>query len=454
MKIKLNNTELAERPPLRVIWIYACGQLGWSLASYGIGSLLSYFYLPPEEAVSKALFPNFIPQATVLGLTLIGVIGFGGRFFDALIDPLIANLSDKSVNRLGKRKFFMALAAFPLALMTFLVFYPLSDAAGWLNTVWLIITVFLYYVFFAMYVIPYSALISELGHIKEDRMKISTIISITWALGFLIGNATPAIQGVLESKGYPSVQAFQMTVGFFSVLALVFMLIPVFFLDEKRYTVQGQTHKKFLLSLASVFKNRNFKYFSIAYMLYWLALTFIQAGIIFYVTVLMGLDKSMATLFGVVSFFLSFLFYPVMGLFEKKLGKKRTLVYAFWVFCFIFAVVILPIPTVTRFWIVSILAAFPLAAFGILPNTIVADIVHENEIQTGKNQAGMFYAMTAFMMKVGISVANLIFPSLLILGKSVDNPLGVQLSVVAALIFCLLGFLVFTQYDKDLGVKF
>ena len=61
----------------------------------------------------------------------------------------------------------------------------------------------------------------------------------------------------------------------------------------------------------------------------------------------------------------------------------------------------------------------------------------------------MFYGVAAFMMKVGISLANLIFPSLLILGKSVDNPLGVQLSVGAAFIFCIAGFMVFAKYKES-----
>lgn len=439
----------AERPTSWVIWIYACGQLGWSLTNYCISSLLSYFYLPPEEAGSKAVFPEFIPHTTLLGLTLLGLISFSGRFFDALIDPFVANLSDKSQNKWGKRKFFMAIASLPLALMTFLVFCPLSSEVGWFNTVWLTITVFLYYVFLALYMIPYSALISELGHVEKDRLKISMTISITWALGFLIGNGTPALQSYLESKGTPSVYAFQTAIGLFAVIALIFMLVPVLFLDEKRYAAQGISHENFRGSLKAVFRNRNYRFFSISYLLYWLSLTFIQSGIIYYVTLLMGLEKSMASLFGVVGFFVSFALYPLISLIVRKKGKKQTLIYAFWIFCVIFAIVLLPIPMTLRFWLVSILSSFPLAVFGILPNAIVADIVHDNERLTGENQAGMFYAVSAFMMKIGISLANLIFPSLLILGKSQDNPLGVQLSVIVALIICFLGYFVFTGYQDN-----
>lgn len=443
----MNLYKTKERPPLSILWIYAMGQLGWSLASYMVGSLLTYFYMPPVEAGAKAIFPNFLPQITIVGLTLLGIIASSGRVLDAFIDPFVANLSDKSKNRFGKRRLFMGIASVPLALFSFLVFFPLNDGETTINALWLSVTIFIFFVSFALYVIPYTALISELGHVHEDRLKISTIISVAWAIGFLIGNTAPALQGLFQKSGDSSTWAFQKTVGIFALISLFFLLIPVFFLDEKRYAQQGEPHENFIKSLSSVFKNKNFRYFSVSYLLYWLSLTFIQSGIIYYVTVLFGMDKGYASLFGVIGFFLSFLFYPFMGKFEKKYGKKQMIVYGFITFCLIFLVVILPMPALLRFSLVSVLSAFPLAVFGILPNTIVADIAYQNEIETGKNSAGMFYGVTAFMMKVGVTFANLFFPSLLILGKSVENPFGVQMSVVAAFIFCMAGFWVFRKYE-------
>jgi glycoside/pentoside/hexuronide:cation symporter, GPH family len=438
----------AQRPPLSILWIYALGQLGWSLASYGIGSLLTYFYMPPEVSDSKVIFPNSISQMTFLGLTLIGVIGFSGRLLDAFIDPWVANMSDKTQSSFGKRKIFMAFAAFPLAVFSFLIFKPITEGVSLINTVWLAASVFFFYLSLAFYVIPYNALISELGHVKEDRVKISTIISVTWALGFLIGYSTPILQGVLENKGFSSVAAFQTVTGVLACISFIFMMIPVLFLDENKYAVQNNSTSSFKESLRSAFENVKFRRFSAMYLLYWLTMSFIQLGMLYYVTLLFGFDKSMAGVFGGLSFLISFLLYPTMAFFERHYGKKWTISLGFMLLLVIFILFLLPLPSMIRFVSISILAGFPLAAFGIIPNTIVADIVHENTEKTGKNQAGMFYGVTAFMMKVGISLANLIFPSLLIFGKSVGNPLGVQLSLVAALIFCGLGWWVFRNYEE------
>ena len=111
---------------------------------------MSYFFLPPEEVGSKTVFPQYIPQVTLVGLTLLGVIGFSGRFLDAIIDPFMANFSDKTNSKIGKRKIFMAMAAVPLALMSYLIFRPITEGVSNENIVWLVLTVLIYYISFAM----------------------------------------------------------------------------------------------------------------------------------------------------------------------------------------------------------------------------------------------------------------------------------------------------------------
>ena len=122
-----------------------------------------------------------------------------------------------------------------------------------------------------------------------NQSKISTIISVTWALGFVLGTQATVFKGIFESNGYSPVAAFQMTVGIFAVLSLVFMLSPVFFLNENKYALQGEPQENFKQSIAAVFENINYRYFATMYLLYWLALTFIQAGIIYYVTILLNM---------------------------------------------------------------------------------------------------------------------------------------------------------------------
>ena len=439
------------RPPLRVLILYAAGQLGWSLASYAVGNLLIYFYMPPEQG--QPLFPAFIFQGAVLGvLTLIGILSAGGRIFDAVVDPLVANRSDNADSRIGKRRWFMLRGAVPFALFGTLAFFPAASAESGSNFMWLALVLVLYYFFFAFYVIPYNALLAELGHTPADRLKISTLISVAWALGFVAGNSVYALQGAFEQIGQTPVRAFQWAVTIINATALFFMLLPALFLDEKRYARQSKSEHGLRFALVAVLGNRNFRWFLASFLLYWLALTFIQLGVGFYTTILLGLDKSMAFTFSVVSFLASFLLYFPVNMLTQKLGKRKVMMAAYLLFALIFAVLTfvraIPLPKEWLLYGLGVASAFPLATFGILPNAIIGDEVEREEKENRRQMAGMFFGVSAFTMKVGVSLANLIFPSLLLWGKSSDHPAGIQLTAVAAIIFCLAGWRAFKQYKE------
>ncbi|MBP7478461.1 MAG: MFS transporter, partial [Chitinophagales bacterium] len=98
--------------------------------------------------------------------------------------------------------------------------------------------------------------------------------------------------------------------------------------------------------------------------------------------------------------------------------------------------------------IIGIIIAFPLATFGIIPNAIVGDIIDKNYEHTGERSTAMFYAVRSFVMKCGISIANLIFPSLMLLGNTADNDLGIRLTAVFSAIVLFIGWWFFRKYKE------
>ena len=57
----------------KILWIFAIGQLGWSLLSGIIANWLVFFYQPSQEELAKGQL-QFIPKGTFIGLTAIGII--------------------------------------------------------------------------------------------------------------------------------------------------------------------------------------------------------------------------------------------------------------------------------------------------------------------------------------------------------------------------------------------
>ncbi|MBU6341875.1 MAG: MFS transporter [Bacteroidetes bacterium] len=441
---------LPVRPGFWVLLLYALGQLGWSMASFAVSNLLIYFYMPPEQGAP--MFPVYLYQGSILGvLTLIGIISAGGRLLDAFIDPFIANWSDRKNSHVGKRRWFMLVGAIPLAFCATAVFFPTDQSESATNFVWLTSMVALYYFFFAFYVIPYTALIPELGHTAADRMQISTLVSITWALGYVFGTQVFQIQAWFSHMGMSAVSAFQRAVLLLHILSLVFMLLPALFLKEKKYARQSPSEDGLWAAIRMVFKNQNFRWFLTSDLLYWLSLNFIQLGVGYYTTILLQLDIEYASRFSLIGFLCSFAFYWPVNRLVGLLGKRKLILWAFAAFALIFTLVStahwIPLKPESILYLLGFLSAFPLAVFGILPNAVIGDIVQEAEQIEGKQNAGMFYGVRAFVMKLGISISNLIFPSLLLLGKSIEHPGGVQASAVTAVAICLAGWWAFRKYE-------
>ena len=168
----------------KVIWMFAIGQLGWSTLSAIVTNWVISFYQPDTEML-EAGQKIFLPQGRViLGLvTILGGIYALGRLFDAVTDPWIANLSDRSSNPRGRRLPFMRRAAIPLTLATVLVYWSPVDGESPVNGVWVLVMMLLFYLFMTVYCTPYNALIAELSGTQEELTAISTAISFTFIFG-------------------------------------------------------------------------------------------------------------------------------------------------------------------------------------------------------------------------------------------------------------------------------
>ena len=447
-------TNTVQKLPMGKKIIYALGQLGWSLGSFGVMNLLYYFYDSNSQGNGDRMFPVYIVSAAVLG-----IIAALSRVFDGITDPLIAGFSDRSKSKFGRRRIFMAIGAFPFAIISLLIFLPPSSSSLF-NTIWLFVFTFLFYLFMTMYVTPFFALLSELGHTPNERLELSTMISVTWALGFMLGNTAYLFQGILEGQGISSVKSFQLVIALFAFISLILMYLPVIFIDEKKYCESHTSEEGSFKAVVSAFKNRDFLFFTLSDLTYFLALTFIQTGISFYIIQLLELPKEMASTLMLVMFLLSFVFYVPVSIVARKIGKKNLMIVAFVLFIFSWLFVsfwgLVPLSQNSQAFIAMIFASLPLAIFGILPNAIVADIAEADGRRTGNYKAAVYFGARTFMSKMGASITLLIFPLLTHMGGEpggAPTVLGIRFTTYAAMFFLVIGLILFLKYDEKGTLK-
>lgn len=430
---------------------YALGQLGWSTLVNIIGLTLVYFYLPPENAG----LPTLITTVAFLGIfNAITLIAASGRLWDAITDPIIANLSDRSSHPRGRRIPFLAVGALPAALFCVLMFTPVVRQVSTINIVWLVAAQLLFYLFLTVYVTPYFALLPELGHTANQRLNLSTWISITYALGIMVAAQTPALANVVQTAFgvADKVTALQIAIGGLAFVAMLLMYLPVIFIDENRYCERAPSDTPLFAAVRTTFRNAGFRYYVVADFAYFTALTIVNTGLLYYITVLLGLAETLVSGLLAIMVILSFVFYPAVNLLARRVGKKPLIVAAFvWMSVIFFGVYFLgrlPLPASLQAYGLIVLYAIPIAFLGVLPNAVLGDIAEHDALRTGQRIEGMFFAARTLMQKLGQTLGVVVFASLTILGRDPGADLGIRLSGLAGFALCLLAGLLFVRYDE------
>jgi len=441
-----------EKLPFRKQVAYASGMIGWSIITNLVIVMLPYFYLPPA---GKGLI-SLIPQVLLFGaINIMSLVLASSRLTDAISDPIIASLSDKSKHPHGRRIPFMRRAILPTMLFFCLAFLPLVYSESIKNGVWLAFVLMGFFISTSLYFIPYYALLPELTESSAEKVKLSSFLQVGFVIGMVISgcvnNIVAPVERIFKADHHTSIQY---TVWGLCVLGGICMWIPVLFIDEKKYSDSQPAHLPLLPAIRHTFSNRNFKYYLVSDFSYYLALSIISSGLLYFVTVLLRLPESLGGWLMGSMVLVSLICYPLIIFLAKRVGKKSVVLFSFALLSLLFIAIFFlgkfPFEPKTQIYALMMLAGFPLAALGILPNAILADIIQDDEEQGGENKGGMYFAVKYFFVKIGQTTGIALFAFLTIYGKDPGNDYGLRLNGLFGFGLCVLAFIFFSRFKEKL----
>jgi GPH family glycoside/pentoside/hexuronide:cation symporter len=432
---------------------YACGNIGWSIMTNIVLVMLTYFYLPP----SKSGLTPFMPQFLVFGVvSIMALIIPSGRVVDAFFDPFIASLSDKNRNPKGRRIPFMKWMIFPAVFFCCLIFLPIEKKETLHNAWWLIFMLIGFFTSSTAYIIPYNALLPEVTDTSEEKVRLSSFQQVGFVIGIiisaLVNNYADLVQSIFHVANRDA--ALQYTIWGLCVFSGLIMLVPVLAIDETKYVVSKKpSHLPVAQAIRKTFAQRNFKYYLISDFSFYMGLSIISSGLLYFIKVLLRLPESMGGLLMFTMVFISLFFYPLINYLSKKFGKKPIILFSFGLMSLVFAMIYflgkLPFSPTTQVYLLGVAAAFPLASLGILPNAILAEIAEKDSIATGENHEGMFFAVKYLFVKLGQTLGGAVFAFLLVYGKDPGNDFGLRLNGICGFVLCLLALIAFTNFRED-----
>lgn len=435
----------------RSIVLYCLPLFAVGLFTTMLNNYLIYFYQPTAASGLPALITQGYVFAGVL--TVIGLIKALGHVIDAVSDPMVASLSDRSGHRDGRRIPFLRQYAVPFALCALLIFCS-PFASPLLNDIWLAVFIWAYYIFYTLYMIPHGALLPEMVRDEGLLMDSYTFHSLFFVTGSMLGYATPAIVSLIKGLGISPIAAWRLTFLSFTVVGVVLLFIPTFVIRETDYVSSVRPTAPLMESLRHAFSNRHFRIATLGQLFEGAGMSFFQACIMYYITELMGIPEEQSIIIMATSIVGSLVLYPAINKWSKRRGKKIPVIAGCLVFAaaeFVICFVDLFPRSMATAVAFALFVSFPFAALNILPGSMMADVIRYDTVKTGVNQEGTFSAAKNFVTKLGVSIATMIVPSLVVVGAAAGQSVGrrgLLLTAIVGGVFTLASAGVYLLYDE------
>ncbi len=355
-----------------------------------------------------AFFIFFLTNVAGIRPALAGTIIFIGVMWDAVSDPVIGTLSDRSKLKSGRRRPFLLMSVLPIVVFTTLLFTAVDVADG-LKLVYFILMVILYWTSYTLFNIPYLSLGSELSTNNDEKTKASSVRQTFGTVGLLFANALPLLLvATFEGMGYVSSQAWTFSACILGVIAALAILITWRATRgwEIKEEVTETEHQPIIKNLGKVLTYKPYILIILASFIFYLAFNTTNATVIYNALVVIGAGEAdvagvylAGTLFGI---FLSVL----LGWIAVKFDKK-------WVFVLFMAAggVSLCIFKLTGFAsITAQMIQFSLAHLGIISFLVLSynllyDTCEVYQFKTGQSLTGVMVSYFSFFIKLGKATA-------------------------------------------------
>lgn len=448
--------------PQKKICRYCLADIAKGLFNGMIGNYLLYFFQPTV----KSGLPQLLPNHKFFGfITVMALISAVGKLVDAFSDPIVASLSDKSQNKKGRRLPFMQKAAFPYAFSVLAIFLIPFKPGSLLNALWVCFFLMTYYLSYTFYFIPKNALVPEI--IEDSKSRVAYYGMST---AFFMGASSfmytaPLLVNLLKNKGFETLTAWQTILTLFSIIGFFCLILSSTAFNEMDYVkTRHKPTENVYSSFKKILSNHNFLTFTLADLCSGISMAFFQASMLYYITVLLNIKESQSFLVMLAAIAVALCLFPIVIKLSQKHGKKKMLIIAEIIFTIVYLFIGIGDYVVSYFkgaelligLSMGVVVAFPFACINILPQSVVSDIIQEDTITHHVNREGMFSAIKTFIEKIAFALAMMGVSSILAIGASqgeVVGILGVKLTGLIAMSFGLISLIFYNKYDEKRVLK-
>ncbi len=366
---------------------------------FGAGEFSSAIFF----TVTSFWLLNFLTDEVRLSAALAGTALLIGKVWDAVIDPFIGYISDRTRSRWGRRRPYLLIFAIPFGLAFFFLFKNpgIADQTG--KFIWALLVYTLLSTAYSFANIPYNALLPELTDDYHERTQLSGFKQIFAVLGTLLGaGAALPLIGLFGTR----TAGFAGMAAVFGGLGAISLLVTFFTVKEPAYEKPPVT-TGLIKSLGAVFTNRPFVLLLASWITNTTGIAVIETMLVYYYKYVFNREDGV-TFAMIALLVVAIVCIPVWIWFSKKIGKKN----AYLLGMSVMLVVVLAFSFggqllgVNGALVLMVIAGFGISAHYVLPWSMAPDAIDYDFKRSGVRREGVYYSLWTFFTAVGGALAG------------------------------------------------
>jgi GPH family glycoside/pentoside/hexuronide:cation symporter len=402
--------------------------------------------------------PKFYADIVGVPLGALGAAILITRSWDAVLDPVVGVLSDRTRTRWGRRRPYLLFAPVPLALAVLALFAPPHGSSVW----WFATTMALAFLAWTLVQIPHAALGPEITTEHHARTALFAVRDGLWIAGTLAAAAGPAlVRGFFgfasDAEGTRS--TFIVLGGIYAGLLVVLpwtcaLLVRERYVQPVGVAVAARAPRD---TVIEALRNRPFRLLLAAYAVGALGGALPGTLLFFYVEHVLQAPER-ADLFLGLYFLAAFLCLPVWTGLARRFGKKEAFVAATGMAVAVFTGAFFLGPGDTGwFTAIVVLSGAGFGASLALPASMQADTIDLDELQSGTRREGLFLGLWSVVSKASAAVgAGVALPILGAAGYVAGAPQAPGVALALRILYCLvpcvcygLALVIVSRYPLD-----
>ena len=357
--------------------------------------------------VISTFFTVFLTKALGMPPALAGTIPLIGKVWDAVTDPVMGNITDRTHSRFGAKRFYILIGSFISAITFILMWVPLEQATIGLKYIFYMVMYMLFSTGFTIVMVPYNALLPDM---IDDYTLRGSYTGVRMAFS-AFGNILAGLLSTLIITDNTDSGRYMLVALIFGAIFCIAIMITFFGTWEKQKPVIKISLKESFTQSFTVYKSRCFKMFILIFIFGQAATDFVTGLAVYYIDdVLNAYGGGRFTyLMGVIlisQFIGMLIFNPVMA----KTDKKMPILIGFPVRIAATLAMLFFSHEGANFTVIlalTFIVGLGMAGSSVTIYAILADMADVDELITSINRPGTCSGMATFIRKIcaGLSIS-------------------------------------------------